>query len=168
MLQRWRRARAPENSRHRSVVWGGRSEHRQVMVIDGPYESMRAEAMASLSTAGLQTRGVWADIAPAAASDAGAGRRPVLVSMASAADVSEALRPLREAGIWLRTVTTPAVALGSLARMRQGLSAPGAIESYVALDERVTCMALVRQGLLLAARDLPWGFLEESAQRAAP
>jgi len=52
--------------RHAAViVWGGRSEHRQVMVTAGSYESMRAEAMASLSAAGLQTTGAWADIAPA-------------------------------------------------------------------------------------------------------
>ena len=55
------------------VVWGGRSEHRQVMVTAGSYESMRAEAMASLAAAGLQTSAVWADIAPA--SSALSGRR---------------------------------------------------------------------------------------------
>src|SRR3954470_13817138 len=47
------------------VVWGGRSEHRQVIVTAGSYEVMRAEAIASLTAAGLSTTGVWADIAPA-------------------------------------------------------------------------------------------------------
>ena len=144
------------------IVWGGRSEHRQVMVTAGSYESMRAEAMASLSSAGLTTSGVWADIAPATPAGDLAARRPVVVSMASAAELSEAIRPLREAGIRLRAVTTPAVALASLARMRQALSVPGAIESYVAFDEQVTCIALVRSGVLLAARDLPWGFIDET------
>ena len=164
------RAKLESLRRHHAavIVWGGRSEHRQVMVTAGSYESMRAEAMASLSAAGLQTTGVWADIAPASSPDDRAARRPVVVSMASAADVSEALQPLREAGIRLRTVTTPAVALGSLARMRQAVSVPGAIESYVALDEQVTCIALVRGGVLLAARDLPWGFIEEDYAHGEP
>ena len=143
------------------VVWGGRSEHRQVMVTAGSYESMRAEAVASLSAAGLQTIGVWADIAPASAPDDRAARRPVVVSMASASDMSEALQPLRDAGIRLRTVTTPAVALASLTRLGKASWASGAIETYVAFDQRVTCIALVRDGVLLAARDLAWGYLEE-------
>src|SRR5206468_3183074 len=97
-----------------------------------------------------------------------ASRRPVLVSMASASELGDALQPLREAGIRLRTVTTPAVALGSMARMRQPFSVPGAIESYVAFDEQVTCVALVRNGSLLAARDLQWGFIDESDTGSVP
>ena len=155
--------------RHAAViVWGGRSEHRQVMVTAGSYESMRAEAMASLSAAGLQTTGVWADIAPASPPDDRAARRPVVVSMASASELSEALQPLRDAGIRLRTVTTPAVALGSLARLRQAFSVPDAIETYVAFDRQVTCIALARNGVLLAARDLAWGYIEEDYAHSEP
>ena len=150
------------------VVWGGRSELRQVMVTAGSYESMREEALASLSAVGLQTSGMWADIAPAGPVDGRAARRTVVVSMASASDLAEALLPLREAGIRLRTVTTPAVALGSLARMRRAISVPDAIESYVALDEEVTCIALVRNGVLLAARELPWGFIDADRSHGGP
>jgi len=150
------------------VVWGGRSEHRQVMVTAGSYESMRAEAMASLSAAGLQTTGVWADIALASTPDDRAARRPVVVAMASAAELTDTLRPLRDAGIHLRTVTTPAVALGSLARLRRAFSVPGAIEAYVALDNVVTCIALVRGGVILAARDLPWGYIDEDYAHSDP
>ena len=57
------------------VIWGGRSEHRQVMVTAGSYELMRAEAMASLAAAGLETSGVWADIAVASAPPSGCRRR---------------------------------------------------------------------------------------------
>jgi hypothetical protein len=103
----------------------------------------------------LSTTPVWADIAPATPVDDPSPRRPVVVAMASALEFGATLRPLREAGIRLRAVTTPAVALGSLARMRRAFSVPAAIESYVALDERVTCIALVRSGVLLGARDLP-------------
>ena len=155
--------------RHAAViVWGGRSEHRQVMVTAGSYESMRAEALASLAAAGLQTSGVWADIAPATSADDKAARRPVIVSMASASELVEAIQPLREAGIRIRTVTTPAVALGSLARLRQAFAEPGAIEAYVALDEQATCIALVRSGVLLAARDLAWGFIDQNDAHSEP
>ena len=80
--------------------------------------------------------------------------------------MAEALLPLREAGIRLRTIVTPAVALASLARMRQ--PAPACIESYIALDERVTCIALVRGGVLLAARDWPWGYISEGYAQRGP
>jgi hypothetical protein len=152
-----------EGLRHRRaavVVWGGRTEHRQVTVTAGSYESMRAEAMAALSAAGVSTQGVWADIAIGPPLGAEAGRRTVVISMASASDMADALHPLREAGIRLRTVTTPAVALGAIARWRPPAAMPGTIEPYVAFDEQVTCIALVRQGVLLAARDLPWGFVQ--------
>ena len=88
--------------------------------------------------------------------------------MVSASEVSEALQPLRDAGLWLRTVTTPAIALSTLARMRQPLAVPGAIESYVAFDEQATCIALVRNGVLLAARDLPWGHVDENYAHGDP
>ena len=49
------------------------------MVSPGSYESMRAEAIGALDAAGVETRGVWVDIAPAArtaaSSGAPAGRR---------------------------------------------------------------------------------------------
>jgi hypothetical protein len=157
------RARLESLRRQRAavVVWGGRTEHRQVMVNAGSYESMRAEALAALSAAGAQINGAWADIAFASSADDGKARRPVVVSLASASEMADALRPLRDAGIRLRTITTPAVALGSLARMRLPIPMSDAIEPYVALEEQVTCIALVRNGVLVAARDLPWGFLDE-------
>jgi hypothetical protein len=150
------------------VVWGGQSEHRQVMVTAGSYESMREEALASLSAVGLQTSGMWADIAPASAVNVRAARRTVVVSMASASDLTEALRPLCDAGVRVRTVTTPAVALWSIARMRRATSVPDAIESYIAFDEQVTCIALVRNSVLLAAREFPWGFTGEDRSRGGP
>jgi hypothetical protein len=164
------RARLESLRRRRAavVVWGGRSEHRQVMVTAGSYEAMRAEAIASLTAAGLATTGVWTDIAPATPADDRAARRPVVVSMASASEMLDALQPLYEAGLRVRTVTTPAIALSSLARMRQTAGAPGAIDAYIAFDEQVTCIALVRKGVLLAARDLPWGFVDEDYTRREP
>jgi hypothetical protein len=148
------------------VVWGGRSEHRQVMVTAGSYEAMRAEAMTALAVAGLETNGVWADIAQATPPGDQASRRPVVVSMASASELADLLQPLRDAGLRVRAVTTPAVALSSLARMRRLSAVPGAIESWVALEERSSCIALIQGGVLLAARELPWGFVDADYARS--
>src|SRR5262245_19716055 len=47
------------------VVWGVDTDHRQVVVNDGPYERMRSEALKAAHDAGVETRGRLADIAPA-------------------------------------------------------------------------------------------------------
>jgi hypothetical protein len=49
----------------------------------------------------------------------------------------------------------------SLARLRREYSAPDRLEAYVALEGEATAMALVRNGLLLAAGEIDWGYLDE-------
>jgi hypothetical protein len=145
------------------VVWGTASEHRQVDVHIGSYGRMRAEALRTLSDDGVPTRGVWADIAPAGPADG--VRMPVVVSAASAKQMTDALQPLTDAGIRLRTVMTPAAALAAIARSRRAFSAPDTTEAYVALDNTLTCVALTRNGALVAAHDLAWGFLHDDEKR---
>jgi hypothetical protein len=142
------------------IVWNAPGEHRQVVVTGGPYESMRAEAVSSLAAAGLPTDDVLADIAPAAGTVTRGTRQPVLVVLAPIGNLVRAIEPLRLAGIFVRTIVTPAAALGSLAHLRRQSSIPGAVEAYVALEPSMTCVALVRDGVLVAARDLPWGFAQ--------
>ena len=77
------------------VVWNTASDHRQVMVSPGSYESMRAEAIGALDAAGVETRGVWVDIAPAGRTADRAARRPVVVTLASGSELTAALQPLR-------------------------------------------------------------------------
>jgi hypothetical protein len=140
------------------VVWGAPSEHHQVEVTLGSYEAMRGEALRMLDGAGVPTRGAWADIAPAGPADH--GRRPVIVTTAAAAAMTAAVQPLVDAGLRVRAAITPAAALAGIARSRRANSIPDAIEAYVALEETATCVALIRGGVLMAARDLPWGFLD--------
>ena len=142
------------------VVWDAASEHRQVVVSGGSYETMRAEALAALAAAGLETRNMLADIAPAGGRPKRGARQPVVVAVAASARISAALQPLRSAGIHVRAVTTPAAALGSLARLRRATAVPGTIEAYVALEESASCVALVRDAVLIAAHRLPWGYLD--------
>jgi len=145
------------------IVWNAPSEHRQVVVTGGSYEAMRAEALNSLASAGLATRGVLADIAPAGGRPKRGARQPVVVTLAASAELSAALQPLGAAGIRVRAVTTPAGALASLARLRRATAVPGTIEAYVALEESITAVALVRDAVLIAAHNLPWGYLDARA-----
>ena len=149
------------------VVWGARSDHRQVVVSKGSYETMRAEAIASVGAAGIETSGAVADIAPVPTVVERGARQRVVLALASAHDVSAAIRPLVDRGLRVRSVITPADALLGLARSRQASAMPGGLEAYVALDETATCVALVRDGSLLGARELPWGHQDRSPAQDA-
>jgi hypothetical protein len=148
------------------VVWGAPSEHHQVEVPLGSYEAMRGEALRVLDGAGVPTRSAWVDIAPAGPADQ--GRRPVVVTTAAAPAMAAAVQRLVDAGIRVRAAITPAAALAGIARSRRAGSIPGAIEAYVALEETAACVALIRGGVLMAARDLPWGFLDEFGDGGEP
>jgi len=148
------------------VVWGTASEHRQIEVSIGSYENMRAQALRTLADDGVPTRGVWADIAPAGPADG--VRMRVVVSAVSAKQMTKALQPLTDAGIRLRTVMTPAAALAAIARSRRAFSVPDATEAYVALDKTLTCIALIRNGALMAAHELAWGFLDDCGPNRQP
>lgn len=161
------------------VVWGAPSDHRQVMVTAGTYESMRREARRSLALAGVETRGAMVDIARAPYPFAAGPRRPVVVALANGAAVRAAVEPLRAAGIAIKTLGTPATAIVSLARTRRqqvegAARSPSIVEggsevqvdAFIVIEESATCIALLRDGALVAARELSWGFLE--GRRAEP
>ncbi len=148
------------------VVWGLHGEHRQAVVTVGSYQRMRREAVNATREAGVDTRQMVADIAPATSGKEGGRRRPVVIALARTSDVAAALRPLTSAGLKVRSIVTPALALMSLARMRRRITAPGMAEAYVALEETGTAIALVRDGALVAARELDWGFLNEERARS--
>ena len=143
------------------VVWGVRTDYRQVVVKPGPYERRRLEARARLREAGLPTQGTLSDIAPAEPRVAGMDRRSVLLASAPSAEVMTVLGPLVDAGVKIGAVLLPAAALQSLARTRRSTAVPDALEAYVALEETASCIAVIRDGVLLAARDLPWGYLAD-------
>jgi hypothetical protein len=146
------------------VVWGVPGDHRQVMVTTGGYDRMLAEATRSLALAGVDTRRALADIARVRGGDWPADRRPVVVALASRTAVAAALRPLHAAGIRVRSISTPATALTSLARLCRRLSPPAGapgVEAFVAIEERSTCIAIFRDESLVAARELHWGYCED-------
>jgi hypothetical protein len=145
------------------VMWGLHGDHRQAVVTVGSYQRMRREAVNAARQAGVDTRQMLADIAPADTGKDGQ-RRPVVIALARTSDVAAAVRPLTSAGLRVRSIVTPALALMSLARLRRRLTAPGMVEAYVALEETTTAIALVREGALIAARELEWGYHDEQRQ----
>lgn len=147
--------RAVRGRRVAVVAWGLQGEHRQVVVNRGARERMAAEGLIVLRDAGVGLDHMLADVAPVGPE---ADRQTVLLAAARADAILSALRPLTAAGVRPHSVVTPALALAALSRARQSMTPPHAAEAYVALEESATCLALVRDGALFAAREIPWGF----------
>jgi len=149
------------------VIWGLQNDHRQAVVTVGSYARMRREAVSAARQAGVDTKQMLADIAPISAANDGRRRRPVVIALARTSDVATALKPLTSMGVRVKSVVTPAIALMSLSRLRHRLLAAGMAEAYVALEQTTTAIALVRDGALIAARELPWGF-QDAQGRPGP
>jgi hypothetical protein len=140
-----------------AVVWGLQADHRHAVVPHGSFRRMRRDAVAEMQGAGVETRGRVADIF-AARRAKGAPTRSVVVALASTPGLVSATRWLSAQGVRVQSIVTPALALMSLARLRREFTAPDRVETYVALEETTTAVALVRNGLLLAASELSWGY----------
>jgi hypothetical protein len=162
--------------RRANVVLWARTDYRRVLVTDGSSARMLAEARKAaraestatdgqrtaqivLGRVDLRTERTLADITPTGVRWQD-GRREMLLASATADDVFSQLRPLVKAGVRVGSVLTAAGALHALALARRPLTVPGVLEAYVAIEGSTTCMALVQDGLLLAAGDLSWGFLD--------
>jgi hypothetical protein len=140
-----------------AVVWGLQADHRYAVVPHGSFRRMRRDAVAGMQGAGVETRGRVADIFAARRAE-GAPTRSVVVALASTPGLASAARWLGAQGVRVHAIVTPALALMSLARLRRELTSPDRVEAYVALEETTTAVALVRNGLLLAASELSWGY----------
>jgi len=151
------------------VVWAPGADHRSVVVVNAAYGHMRTEARSAIRAAGGSAHRMLADIAPVPierpleASDI--DRRVVLVATAPTHQIAAMIEPVVQAGIRIDHVLTPAAALVSLARLRRSLARPDALEAYVALDESAGSLAIIRNGLLVAATPLEWGFVDEVGGR---
>ena len=83
-------------------------------------------------------------------------RREVSMVAVSTTEVLRRIQPIVDAGFVVEGVLTPALALTAVARARRE-TLPGSAGAFVALGPRATCLAIVRDGILLFARELPWG-----------
>jgi Tfp pilus assembly protein PilN/Tfp pilus assembly PilM family ATPase len=90
-------------------------------------------------------------------------RREVSLVAASNAEVGRRIQPILDAGFVVEGVLTPALALAAMARGRRDTIA-GVAGGYVAITARATALAIVRDGLLLFTREMPWGYGAEGGR----
>lgn len=92
----------------------------------------------------------------------GGRRREVCYVSAPADEVRLRLQPLLDAGLNIEGVLTPALAMACLARLRSGTS-PDGVTAVVAVNGDTTGLTVVRDGLVLFSREMPWGHETERA-----
>lgn len=92
----------------------------------------------------------------------GGRRREVCYVSAPADEVRLRLQPLLDAGLNIEGVLTPALAMACLARLRSGAS-PDGVTAVVAVNGDTTGLTVVRDGLVLFSREMPWGHETERA-----
>jgi Tfp pilus assembly PilM family ATPase len=143
------------------TVWGLRSSYQFLRL--PPAKDADLDALATREArkeiAPLEVDGAGACVAIMVGPDAQVGthrRREVSLIAVSEADVRRQIQPITDAGFVVSRVVTPAIALTAVARGCTDL-VPGSTMAYVALTARATCVAIVRDGLLLFAREIPWG-----------
>lgn len=145
------------------TVWGLRTTQQLLRLPPAQPEALEALARreARKDLAPFESEPEGASVAVAAGGEVTVGshrRREVSLIGASTAEIRRRIQPLVDAGFVVRGVSTPAMALASLSRSRK--DAPAGIAAYVAVLGRAVCLAIVRDGLLLFAREMPWGHSE--------
>jgi Tfp pilus assembly protein PilN len=143
------------------TIWGLRSTQQLLKLPPARTEDLEALAIreARKDIAQLETGGDGATVAAMPGAEVQVGpqrRREVSLVAVSNADVRDHLQPVVDAGFVVEGVGTPALALAALARSRQG-GTPGATAAYVAIGSRASCLAVIRDGVLLFAREMAWG-----------
>jgi Tfp pilus assembly PilM family ATPase len=143
------------------TIWG----------LQASYQFLRLPPAKDSDLDALARREARNEIAPLEIDDAGAcvaitagpdvqvgahRRREVSLVAVSEADVRRHIAAITDAGFVVRRVVTPALALTAVARRCNEL-VPGSTMAYVALAAQATCVAIVRDGLLLFAREIAWG-----------
>jgi hypothetical protein len=146
------------------TLWGLPSVHQFLRLPPARDADLQALAIreARADLAPLQAGGDRLAVAIVVGPDVHVGthrRREVSLVAAGEAEISRRIQPLSDAGFDVQGVSTPALALASVAREQPGV-APGTTTAYVALEASATCVAIIRGGVLLFSREIPWGFAD--------
>ena len=148
------------------TIWGLRSIHQFLRLPPAANSDLEAlslrEARRDLST--LESEAGRASVALMIGADVHVGthrRREVSLTAVPEAEITRHIQPLIDAGFNVRGVSTPAMALAAVAR-HHGRTMPGTTGAYVALESNAMCVAIVRDGVLLFSREIPWGFSGDS------
>jgi Tfp pilus assembly PilM family ATPase len=144
------------------TIWGLRSIHQFLRLPPAANTHLEAlslrEARRELSA--LEGEAGRVSVALMIGADVQVGshrRREVSLTAVPESEITRQLQPLTDAGFDVRGVCTPAMALAAVAR-RHGRSTPGTTAAYVALESNATCVTIIRDGVLLFSREIPWGF----------
>jgi hypothetical protein len=142
----------------RVVVWGTRAVHRVVTLSPEPGRQPERALAEALALNDVEFReyaaGAWAGVKewPASGTELPEG---VFVAVA-AADLRHRLRPLRQSGLDVQAVLTPAIALANIATLRW--DPPEVAAAYLAMNDTAGTLAIVRSGQLLHAEELSWDY----------
>lgn len=146
------------------TIWGLRSSYQFLRL--PPAKDSDLDALATREArkeiAPLEIDGAGASVAIMVGPDVQVGahrRREVSLIAASEADVRRKIQAIADAGFVVRRVVTPAIALTAVARGCAELGRESTM-AYIALGSHATCAAIVRDGVLLFAREIPWGHAE--------
>ena len=115
-------------------------------------------------TARKRRRGAWVTVWGVSRATTGApSTSEVAFVGASAADLRPRLQPLVDAGLVIEGVSTPALALCSVARLRRD-QIPGVPIALLAIGATRMGLVISSAGVPLFAREIPWGYQEPSAR----
>ena len=158
-------------SRHCWVtLWGVRSSHQFLLLPAAAPSSLEAlarrEARQGVPIVQIEASDVVTGVMSGAVRESAtrAPWREVSVVTASSSDIRARLQPILDAGFTVEGVTTPSLALCSIARNRRA-SVPGAASAYVAIGPFAIALAIVRDGLPVLAREISWGYQGELGRR---
>ncbi len=143
------------------TVWGLHTAHQFLRL--PPAKPADLEALATREArkdiTPLETDGERASVATVIGAEVPVGqqrRREVSLTAASASEVRRRIQPFVDAGFVVDGVVTPALALAAVARSQRG-TLPGIAAAYVAISARSTCLAIIRDGVVLFVREMAWG-----------
>lgn len=136
------------------ALWGLDATCHHFSLPSGDDQRLRAQALREVRmTAPVADRSaVHAVLVDHVATSARRTTRDVTVVTAPAAQVQALVAPLVSANFAIEAVITPAMALASLARLLP--DGDDTVRAYVAVNADATAVAIVRNGLLLLAREV--------------
>jgi Tfp pilus assembly protein PilN len=152
------------------TIWGLRTAHQFLRLPPARPADLQALAAreAKKDLTALEADGDCASIGILLGGEVQVGahrRREVSLVAASGSDVARRIQPIVDAGFTVGGVLTPALALTAVARGASDTIAAGSASAYVMLTARATCLAIIRNGVLLFAREMPWGHDGEASAR---
>jgi Tfp pilus assembly PilM family ATPase len=141
------------------TLWDVRSTHRYLQLPESRLGNIHQQSIEhGAEVLGIPAGDVRVAIAISRTEDV-PGKAQVSLFAASSADIAARLRPIIDAGFSVEGVCTPCGALWAQARLRRP-SIPGEVHAYVALAATQAAFVIVRDGFLLHAREMPWGYAE--------